>query len=68
MPVKTTKSKNKKAEKGLITVYLPNRLIEQVKNVVYWTPGLTIASFAEKAIKKAVDVMEEERGEDFPKR
>ena len=68
MPRKATKSKRKKAEKGLITVYLPVSLIDQVKNIVYWTSGLTIASFAVTAIGDSVDVMEGERGEVFPKR
>jgi len=51
MSRKPTKSRKKKRfEKGLITVYLPVSLIDQVKNVVYWALGLTIASFAEKTI------------------
>ena len=44
----------KKVKKGIITVYIPANLIDKVKNTVYWTPGLTIASFAEKAIADAV--------------
>jgi len=58
----------KKKKSGIITVYIPVRLIDKVKNVVYWTPGLTIASFAGEAIKKTVDAMEEEREGVFPKR
>ena len=62
------RKKNKKPKSGIVTVYLPVNLIDKVKNIVYWTPGLTIASFAGEAIKKDVDVMEEERREAFPKR
>lgn len=58
----------KKKKSGIITVYIPVSLIEQVKNVVFWTPGLTIASLAEKAITNGVDTLEKERGEAFPKR
>ncbi len=45
----------KKVKKGIITVYIPVGLIEKLKNTVYWTPGLTIASFAEEAIKQETD-------------
>lgn len=63
------KRKTKKGvEKGIITVYVPVDLIDKVKNVVYWTPGLTIASFAEKAIGDEIDKREKERGEKFPQR
>ena len=58
----------KKKKSGIITVYVPVKLIDKVKNVVYWTPGLTIASFAERAIADGVCSMEKERGEAFPKR
>jgi len=63
-----SKKTKKKKKTGIITVYIPNSLIDKVKNIVYWTPGLTIASFANSAIKKAVDDLEEERGEFFPER
>ncbi len=60
--------KKKESKRGIVTVYLPVSLIDQVKNVVYWTPGLTITSFADKAIADALFVMEKEKGEPFPKR
>ena len=37
-------------------------------NIVYWTPGLTIASFAENDLKEEIEKREEERGEKLPKR
>jgi hypothetical protein len=39
-----------------------------VKNIVYWTPGLTLARPAEEALTKEVEKREKERGESFPRR
>ena len=61
-----TKAKNFSAKKtGIITVYVPVNLINKVKNIVYWTPGLTITSFAETAIQKAVDGRKKNEGQLF---
>ena len=35
---------------------------ERVKNAVYWTPGLKMARFIEKALEDAIQKLEEERG------
>lgn len=55
-------------KKQRITVQISEEVIERVKNAVYWTPGLTLASLAEEAFAKAVDQLEKERKEEFPKR
>ena len=54
--------------KQRLTVHLPVELIERVKNAVYWTPGLTLAALAEKALEKTVNSIEDDRGESFPQR
>lgn len=41
---------------------------DRVKNAVYWTPGLTMARFIEKALEVAIDKLEEDRGEKFEAR
>jgi len=41
---------------------------DRVKNAVYWTPGLTIARFIEKALEDAIDKLEEDRGGKFEAR
>ena len=41
---------------------------ERVKNAVYWTPGLTMARFIEKALEDAIQKLEDERGERFDPR
>lgn len=55
-------------KKQRITVQISEDVIERVKNAVYWTPGLTLASLAEEAFAKAVDQLEKERKEEFPRR
>lgn len=56
------------ARKQRITIHLPIGLIERVKNVVYWEPGLTLTGFAQEAFEKAVDSLEERRGSSYPTR
>ena len=41
---------------------------DRVKNAVYWTPGLTMARFIERALEVAIDKLEEDRGEKFETR
>ena len=52
--------KRTKAVKQRITVQISFDVIERLKNAVYWTPGLTIASLAEEAFSNAVDMLEKE--------
>jgi hypothetical protein len=59
---------NKLIKKQRVTIHAPEDLIDRVKNVVYWEPGLTLAGFAEYALECAVDKMEQERGTPFPDR
>ena len=60
--------KRSPAKKQRITVQISGDVIERVKNAVYWTPGLTLASLAEEAFSKAVDALENEREAPFSKR
>lgn len=62
------KIRQKSSKKQRITVQISEDVIERVKNAVYWTPGLTLASLAEEAFSKAVDRLEDEREATFPKR
>jgi predicted DNA binding CopG/RHH family protein len=61
-------TKHKSSKKQRITVQISEDVIERIKNAVYWTPGLTLASLAEEAFSKAVDILEEEKKAPFPKR
>lgn len=60
--------KKTKSTKERITVQISEEVIERLKNAVYWTPGLTLASLAEESFSRAVDILEEERKASFPKR
>ncbi len=62
------KIRQKSSRKQRITVQISEDVIERIKNAVYWTPGLTLASLAEEAFAKVVDILEEERKSPFPKR
>jgi len=55
-------------KKERITIHLTSDLIDKVKNVVFWEPGLTLTGFAEYALEKALQEMEEKRGEKYPER
>jgi hypothetical protein len=54
--------------KERLTVHLPLTLIDRVKNAVYWTPGLTLAGLADRALTGAVDDLERARRKPFPAR
>ena len=60
--------KTRSSPKQRITVQISEDVIERVKNAVYWTPGLTLASLAENAFLEAVNALEEEKGSSFAKR
>ena len=51
-----------------VTVSLPKLLIERLRNAVYWTEGLPMASLVAEAIKDIVTQMEEANGGAFPQR
>jgi hypothetical protein len=51
-----------------LTVQIDPDLINQARNSVYWTPGLTLAALTEEAIKRYLEHLETERGEAFPAR
>jgi hypothetical protein len=44
--------------KAKITLALPVKLIERLRNVVYWTPTLTLASLAESALESKLKKLE----------
>jgi len=38
-----------------MTVHISADIIERIRDVVFFTPGLTLAAFAEEAFEKALD-------------
>ena len=54
--------------KQRLTVHVSVDLIRRVKNAVFWTPGLTLAGLAEKALADALRKLEKGAGNPFPER
>jgi len=67
-PEKKEKSESASKKKQRVTIHLPVELINEVKNAVYWEPGLTLTDFAEKALESALKKLEKKRGEKYPSR
>lgn len=43
-------------------------LIERMRNIVYWTPGLSLADLIEQSLEICITSLEEQRGSPFPER
>ena len=63
--VESERSRPIRQTKERLTVHLSVPLIERVKNAVYWTPGLTLAGLAEKALAQAIRELEQQNGGAF---
>jgi hypothetical protein len=57
-----------RARKERVTFQLPVGLIEKARDVVFFSPGLTMASFMEQALVAQLKRAEKKRGEPFPSR
>ena len=51
-----------------LTLQLSAELIERLRNVVYWTPGLTLTAIVAEALRRCVEERETKHGGAFPKR
>ena len=54
--------------KQRLTIHVPVKLIDRIKNAVYYTPGLTMSDFADSAFEKAISHLEESNGGPFQQR
>ena len=52
------------------TFHLPVDLLEEARDIVYWVPGLTMASLTEEALRREIQRIKDVRnnGDDFPSR
>lgn len=57
-----------RSDREQLTVQLPTDVVDQLRDAVYWTPGLTITGFVSQCITSVVKRLETERGDRFPKR
>lgn len=55
-------------KKQPLTVRLDVDVLDRIRNVVYWTPGLTMNSFLEEAVMDLLKATEEKKGGAFPRR
>jgi hypothetical protein len=55
-------------DKERCTLRLSRELMDKLRDAVYWTPGLTLGSLAEQALRSCIEEIEEGRGEPFPRR
>lgn len=44
------------------------QVLERAKDVVFWTPGLTLAAFVTEALTREIQRRTEDRGEPYPPR
>ena len=57
-----------RAAKVRATFHLPEDLLDQARDAVYWTPGVSMASLCEKGLRAELAKLERKRGEPFPRR
>jgi hypothetical protein len=51
-----------------LTVNLPSTLVEQMRDAVYWTPGLTLAWMIARAVRVSLNELESINQGPFPRR
>jgi hypothetical protein len=51
-----------------LSVILTENLVERAKNIVYWTPGVTLAGLVEEGLERAVERRERVNGGPFKTR
>lgn len=61
-------AKPTKVAKKRCTFHISEDVAEKARDVVWWTPGLTLADLVERSIRVEVERMEKAKGEPFPKR
>jgi hypothetical protein len=64
----TKRAEPSRATKERVTFQLPVGLIEKARDVVFFSPGLTMASFMEDALVAQLKRAEKNRGAPFPSR
>jgi len=58
----------RKPSKLRYTFHLSSDLMERVRDAVYWSPGVTLASFTEEALEAKLRTLQKKQGKVFPKR
>lgn len=58
----------KEIMKKALCVRISEHVINKMRDVVYWTPGMTMSDFVEESVQSQVGQYERERGSAFPDR
>lgn len=66
--VQSSSSKNAGSRMVRLTVNLPSHLVEQMRDAVYWTPGLTLAWMIARAVRVSLTELETVHQGPFPRR
>jgi hypothetical protein len=67
-PSSIVKEKNEGSRMVRLTVNLPSHLVEQMRDAVYWTPGLTLAWMIARAVRASLTELETVHQGPFPRR
>ena len=51
-----------------VTLNLPADLVEQLRNTVYWTPGVTLTGLIKDALHESLERLEQRNGRRYPAR
>jgi hypothetical protein len=51
-----------------VTLNLPVELVEQLRNTVYWTPGVTLTGLIKDALHESLERLEQRNGRRYPAR
>jgi len=62
------REKGQKPRMVRLTVNLPSHLVEQMRDAVYWTPGLTLAWMIARAVRTSLTELETVHQGPFPRR
>lgn len=54
--------------KKTFCVSIDEKLIERMRNLVYWTPGISLNRLVEESLELCLTALEEKRGGAFPER
>lgn len=65
---KTAAGKKKAAVRAPLSVSIDADLVEQARDVVYWSPGLSLTELVAEALRREIGRREKSRGEAFPAR
>ena len=57
-----------KEEKDRVTVLVDAAIVSKARDVVFWTPGMTVSLLVENALRSEIEKLEKKRGKTFPAR